>query len=271
MSQFLVNPSIVTNIPGAYPIITVQSQPVGLGQSGIIVIMGEATGGPSYTQIALKNNVFTPDQLSKVQQQYISGPIVDAFSALTDPSNDTNITGSANQIYIVKTNTGTQASIGTLGSGGTTTAAVVSAQAYITVVSTVGLAVGQQIVDVTTPSNLAPGTTITSIVGTSVYLSTPATGSGGTDIVTASSTYGIFLNQNYGTPGNSFSYRITALQTEVPPTVVSGPITFGGSINAGLTFSVRLNGAAAVVATLPAATYTSGTQIACLLYTSPSP
>src|ERR1035437_877007 len=106
-----------TNIPGAYPNITVQSQPVGLGQSGIIVIMGEADGGPSYSSVALKNNHFTPDQLAKVQNLYTSGPIVDAFSALTSPSNDTNIKGSANLIYIVKTNTGTRASASVPGYG----------------------------------------------------------------------------------------------------------------------------------------------------------
>jgi hypothetical protein len=110
MAQQLVTDFVQTNIPGAYPDVTVQSQPIGLGSSGIITIFGEATGGPSYTQTVLANNVFTPSQLDKVKQLYISGPIVDAFSALSDPSNDPAIQATANFIYISKTNTSPQAS-----------------------------------------------------------------------------------------------------------------------------------------------------------------
>lgn len=110
MAQRVVRSFINTNIPGAYPEITVKSNPVALGSSGIVVIMGEADGGDSYQNVALKNNVFTPDQLDKVTNQYISGQIVDAFRALSSPSNDADITGSANLIYIVKTNQSTKAS-----------------------------------------------------------------------------------------------------------------------------------------------------------------
>ena len=119
MSLRVVTPFINTNIPGAYPVVIVQSQPVGLGLSGVLVIMGEADGGPSYNQVALKNNFFGPNQLAQVQQQYISGNIVDAMAALADPSNDPNITGSANQIYILKTNTSGKASSALAGSYGT--------------------------------------------------------------------------------------------------------------------------------------------------------
>lgn len=110
MSQRLVTPFINTNIPGAYPNITVQSSPVGLGQSGIVVIIGEADGGPSYQNVALKDNSFTPDQLDKVQNIYLSGSIVDAMRALSAPSNDADIVGTANRVFIVKTNNGSRAS-----------------------------------------------------------------------------------------------------------------------------------------------------------------
>lgn len=110
MSQRLVTSQINTNIPDAYPFITVQSTPTGLGSSGVLVIIGEADGGPSYQTVALKNNSFSPDQLAKVQRTYLSGQIVDAFSALAAPSNDTDIVGTANLVFIVKTNTGTKAS-----------------------------------------------------------------------------------------------------------------------------------------------------------------
>jgi len=109
MSQRLVTDFINTNTPGAYPNVTVQSTPVGLGASGILVIIGEADGGPSFQEVALKDNSFTPDQADRVQNIYLSGPIVDAMRALTAPSGDTDIPGTANRVFIVKTNTSAQA------------------------------------------------------------------------------------------------------------------------------------------------------------------
>ena len=92
-------------IPAAYPVINVQSTPVGIAVDGNIVIIGEADGGADFTAQPLKNVYFTPDQADLVQQLYISGPIVDAFRAYAAPSNDPDIVGSANRIYIAKTNT----------------------------------------------------------------------------------------------------------------------------------------------------------------------
>ncbi len=110
MSQRVVTSFINTNIPGAYPNVTVKSQPVGLGASGILVIIGEADGGPSYQSVVLANNRFSPDQLDKVTQTYISGQIVDAFRALSAPSNDTDISGTASVVHIIKTNQSAKAS-----------------------------------------------------------------------------------------------------------------------------------------------------------------
>ncbi|CAK0741453.1 Tail sheath protein subtilisin-like domain-containing protein [Azospirillaceae bacterium] len=110
MSLRLVTDFVNTNIPGAYPNTTVKSNPVGLGNSGIVVIMGEADGGPSYQDVALKDNFFDASELATIQSTYLSGQIVDAFSALAAPSADADITGTANRIYVVKTNQGTQAS-----------------------------------------------------------------------------------------------------------------------------------------------------------------
>ena len=107
MSQRLVTPYVNTNIPGTYVNYQVLTQPTGVSSSGIAVIMGEANGGPSYDQIEISKNFFTPDQLQQVTQIYTSGQIVDAFTALSSPSNDPNISGTANLIYIQKTNTGT--------------------------------------------------------------------------------------------------------------------------------------------------------------------
>lgn len=110
MAQRLVTPFINTNIPGAYPNNVVQSQPVGIGSSGNVVIIGEAVGGPDYTHDDLATNFFAPNQLAQVAQKYISGPIVDAFTAFSAPSADSNISGTANNVWIVKTNIGGQAS-----------------------------------------------------------------------------------------------------------------------------------------------------------------
>lgn len=110
MAQRVVTSFVNTNVPGAYPNVTVKSNPVGLGASGNVVIIGEADGGDSYQNVVLKNNSFTPDQLDKVSQQYVSGQIVDAFRAFSAPSSDADISGSANRIYIVKTNSSSKAS-----------------------------------------------------------------------------------------------------------------------------------------------------------------
>jgi hypothetical protein len=109
MAQRLTTSFVNTNIPGAYPSVTVKSTPVGISSTGDIVIIGEAEGGADYTQDALKDNFFTATQLTRVSAKYLRGPIVDAMAALVSPSNDTNIQGSIGKVYIIKTNGGSKA------------------------------------------------------------------------------------------------------------------------------------------------------------------
>ncbi len=115
MAQRVTTSFVNTNRPGSYFDVQVKSTPVGVASSGNIVIIGEASGGAAGKGIdnangdVLKDNFYTPDQLAQVQKKYISGPIVDAFRAIASPSSDANINGSANRIYISKTNMGTQA------------------------------------------------------------------------------------------------------------------------------------------------------------------
>lgn len=109
MAQRLSTSFVNTNIPGAYPEVTVKSTPVGITSTGDIVIIGEAEGGADYTQETLKDNFFSPTQLDRVSAKYLRGPIVDAMRALVSPSNDTEIQGSVGKVYIVKTNGGSQA------------------------------------------------------------------------------------------------------------------------------------------------------------------
>jgi len=197
MNQQLVTPNVSTNIPGTYVNYTVLSQPIGVTSSGILLIMGEAAGGPSYEQVALKNSVYTPDQLQKVIQTYTSGQIVDAFQAITAPSNDANISGTATQIYVVKTNTGTKAN------------------------------------------------------------------------ATLPSSYGTLTDINWGVLGNQDQYQTLAVQAEVAPTVTGGTIpSFSATPNA--TFTVRLNGGAAMVATVGSGPYTTGAQVAASITGLPS-
>ena len=109
MSQRLTTSFVNTNIPGAYPNVTVKSTPVGITSTGDIVIIGEAEGGADISAESLKDNFFTSTQLNRVKAKYLKGPIVDAMAALISPSSDSNITGSIGKVYIVKTNAGAKA------------------------------------------------------------------------------------------------------------------------------------------------------------------
>src|ERR1700677_2681544 len=201
MAQRLVTSFVNTVIPSAPVNVTVTSQPVGLGASGIVVIMGESDGGPSYQTVSLAANSFTPDQLQQVTSKYISGQIVDAMTALSAPSNDADITGTANQIYIIKTNQSTKAS---------------------------------------------------AIIRTSSGSPT---------------TYGTIEDLNWGLPGNNYKFQITQLQAEVAPTITGTTIPNFAALNSGMSpaFNLRLNGGALTPITLPAGTYTTGTQVAAAL------
>ena len=109
MAQRLSTSFVNTNIPGAYPEVTVKSTSVGISSTGDIVIIGEAEGGADYTSEVLKDNFYSATQLDRVKNKYLRGPIVDAMAALISPSSDANITGSGGKVYIVKTNGGSKA------------------------------------------------------------------------------------------------------------------------------------------------------------------
>lgn len=111
MSQRLTTSFVNTPIPGAYVEENVQSLPVGISNTGVIAIIGEADGGADYSaESNLKNNFFSPTQADVVKAKYISGPIVDAMNALAVPSADPLINGSVSGVYILKTNAGAKAS-----------------------------------------------------------------------------------------------------------------------------------------------------------------
>lgn len=99
----------ILTVPGSTVSINTKSTPIGVAVDGNIVIIGEADGGPNFRDQDLVDMNFSPDQGDKVAQMFVSGPVVDAFRAYAAPSNDPDIVGSANRIYIAKTNTSIKA------------------------------------------------------------------------------------------------------------------------------------------------------------------
>ena len=109
MAQTFQTTDSLLVIPGAYPNYTVQSNSSGLADNGILIIIGEATGGPDFTYElsqpnGLQGNAFGPDQAADVVFKYKSGPLVDAFQASCVPSNDVQVTGAPFRMILVKTN-----------------------------------------------------------------------------------------------------------------------------------------------------------------------
>lgn len=111
MAQSFVTDAGVLIIPGAYPSIKVQNGASGLSTTGVVMLVGEASGGPDFTlESDLAANAFGPDQLADVVKKYVSGPLVDAFRAASQPANDPDIQGAPNRFVLVKTNPSAKAS-----------------------------------------------------------------------------------------------------------------------------------------------------------------
>jgi len=120
MAQQFVTDSGVLTIPGAYTKTVVQNNPGGLATTGVLMVIGESTGGPRFSEEAsLGLNVFGPDQVGEVTAKYGSGPLVDAFRMAVSASNDAGIPGSFSGFIPVKTNSSVKGSgtIPKIGSG----------------------------------------------------------------------------------------------------------------------------------------------------------
>ncbi len=245
MAQFLNTPWISTPVPGAYVNTTVISSPSGLASSGVILIMGEAAQGPAYTEVELKNNFYGPSAYNTVRSIYGSGPIVDAFSALTAPSNDPDISGTATSIYILKTNQGKQASatvdgsfVFTITSASATAGAVYSNNGQtFTVEQTISSST--RLVTSGSGNPMASGT-LTLVSGTGSSTITYSAFSG--------SVYGTLTALNYGVQGNLDNFAITSLDAEVAPSLTGTTISSYSGLS-GASFTVRVNGGPAVLVT----------------------
>jgi hypothetical protein len=91
-----------------------------LSPTGLIAIFGESDAGtPGANEPSIANNVFSPDQMSRIKSKYRSGPIVDACNLLFAPGADGAIPGGAQAVYIYKTNASVRASLALTSSYGT--------------------------------------------------------------------------------------------------------------------------------------------------------
>lgn len=125
MAQQFSTPNGVLIVPGAYSSLTVANDFSGLATTGVLVILGEADGGPDYTlEEDLESNAFGPDQLGDVIAKYGSGNLITAFNAAVTASNDPQIVNSFSRAILVKTNVSTKASGNLTKIGGGTYATV---------------------------------------------------------------------------------------------------------------------------------------------------
>src|SRR6266851_4496983 len=112
MSISVTTPQGQFNIPGAYADFGTQETNSGLATTGVLLLVGEADGGPDYTQeLDLDLNSFGPNDLSAVIAKYVSGPIVDGFKGAVSASKDPDITGAPQLIKLVKTNPSAKATL----------------------------------------------------------------------------------------------------------------------------------------------------------------
>lgn len=96
--------------PGAYFRAQVQNIPSNTATSGVLIVVGEAAGGPRFSEETdLSLNKFGPDQVADVTSKYGSGPLVDAIRGAATAANDPNITGGFSGVIPVKTNASTAA------------------------------------------------------------------------------------------------------------------------------------------------------------------
>lgn len=79
----------------------------------------------------------------------------------------------------------------------------------------------------------------------------------------AIASYGSISDKNYGIAGNKYNYQVTQIDSEVGPSITSSVLSFATpSIYDGLVFTVRTNGSAASVITLPIGAHATASALA---------
>lgn len=97
-------------IPGSYIRETITPSVPGLTPANNVGIIGESTSGQQSSLSGVQ--AFAPTEFALMQSIYGSGPLVDGFMQLGAASNDVNIVGQPNQIFVYKTNHTTSSSTG---------------------------------------------------------------------------------------------------------------------------------------------------------------
>lgn len=237
MAQSTTTDSGTVIIPDVYSKITVQTSNSGLATTGVLVLMGEADGGPDFSEETdlQVDASYGPDQYGAVQAKYQSGPIVDAFRTAAQPSNDAQIPGSPNRIIIVKTNASTKASADLLNPNSSVYSAMeasaggalgnlvyfnVTAQASEVVPTTgaftwihpagtanIALSVNGVITAVAIAANLAPSAFVTAVNAASAGVT--ATGGAVIQYVTISGTLAVAASGNTITVTRSVNWNVT--------------------------------------------------------------
>lgn len=97
--------------PGAYSRTKIASSGAADAQLGVVALIGEAEEGPAFNAADLEASAYGPDQFADIQNQFGSGELVDMAKLSLSPSSDPQIAGGAQKLYLLKTNTGTKASL----------------------------------------------------------------------------------------------------------------------------------------------------------------
>jgi len=114
MSQSVTTTDGVIKVPGGYGRFKVISPPSGFGVTGVVMVVGESSDGPDFTQeVSIGKNLFGPDQDAAIRAKYGTGPLVDAALGAIQAAADDEIVGSLSRLVLVKTNAPTTA-VGTL-------------------------------------------------------------------------------------------------------------------------------------------------------------
>jgi len=103
----------ILTIPGTYVSTTVINNQSSIGVAGVVVLVGEAEEGRAWDEGQDSDpNTFgySLDQINAAIQEFGSGNLIDAFNGIISANADANIQGSAQRVYLLKTNRGSKAS-----------------------------------------------------------------------------------------------------------------------------------------------------------------
>ncbi|RYF49849.1 MAG: hypothetical protein EOO38_07020 [Cytophagaceae bacterium] len=107
-------------VPGAYSTVDASGlDAIGLTATGIVALIGSASGGKPYTAIKGTSDFTVLTQPAQAARVYRSGDLLEAAAMAFNPSSDPDIQGGAQQVVSVKVNPATQATL-VLGDGNVT-------------------------------------------------------------------------------------------------------------------------------------------------------